>query len=43
MTPRTLNVWINDALVGYIREQNGLWAFGYAPAWLASNLSLIHI
>ena len=37
MTPRTLNVWINDALVGYIREQNGLWAFGYAPAWLASN------
>lgn len=37
MTPRTLNVWINDALVGYIREHNGLWAFGYAPAWLASN------
>jgi len=37
MTPRTLNVWINDARVGRIREHNGLWAFAYAPEWLASH------
>lgn len=32
---RALNVWINDTQVGVLREQNGLWAFGYSQTWLS--------
>ncbi|WXL25860.1 HipA domain-containing protein [Ectopseudomonas mendocina] len=31
---RLLNVWINQSLVGVLRENNGLWAFGYSAQWL---------
>lgn len=34
MMERSLNVWINNACVGILRENNGLWAFGYSQAWL---------
>lgn len=36
MIDRRLNVWVNGALVGAIREHNGLWAFAYTPQWLES-------
>lgn len=31
---RSLNVWINQTLMGVLREHNGLWAFRYAGQWL---------
>ena len=34
MNQRSLNVWINDILVGVIAEVNGLWAFTYDAGWL---------
>ena len=32
---RQLNVWINNVLVGVLRESNGLWAFAYSQEWLS--------
>ncbi|WP_404398423.1 hypothetical protein [Idiomarina loihiensis] len=32
---RRLVVYINDDIVGELREQNGLWAFEYALDWLS--------
>jgi serine/threonine-protein kinase HipA len=34
MMERQLDVWINDVLVGVLREFNGLWAFAYSQEWL---------
>lgn len=34
MTVRTLQVLINDALVGTLRDANNIWAFRYATTWL---------
>ncbi|HRL95225.1 MAG: HipA domain-containing protein [Pseudomonas sp.] len=36
---RSLNVWINQAQVGVLRESNGLWAFCYSKQWLAAPLA----
>lgn len=36
---RSLNVWINQALVGVLRESNGLWAFCYSGQWLADPIA----
>jgi serine/threonine-protein kinase HipA len=37
MADRQLNVFINEHLVGTLREANDLWAFDYDPAWAASE------
>ena len=34
MTARTLQVLINGALVGTLRDENNIWAFQYASSWL---------
>ncbi|MCK7459112.1 HipA domain-containing protein [Idiomarina aminovorans] len=31
---RLLVVYINDDIIGQLREHNGLWAFEYAPDWI---------
>jgi len=36
---RSLNVWINQTLVGVLRENNGLWAFCYSGQWLVDPLA----
>jgi len=36
VSARRLEVLVNDALVGYLREENDLWQFEYAPQWIAS-------
>jgi serine/threonine-protein kinase HipA len=36
---RSLNVWINQAPLGILRERNGLWAFRYDERWLADPLA----
>ncbi|RYH31382.1 MAG: type II toxin-antitoxin system HipA family toxin, partial [Alcaligenaceae bacterium] len=36
MTVRTLQVLINDALVGTLRDADNIWAFQYASTWLES-------
>ena len=36
MTTRTLQVLINGALVGTLRDADNIWAFQYAGTWLAS-------
>ncbi|SNR96356.1 HipA domain-containing protein [Pseudomonas segetis] len=36
---RSLNAWINQTLVGTLRENNGLWAFCYSEQWLADPLA----
>ena len=36
MSVRTLQVLINGALVGTLRDADNIWAFQYAGAWLAS-------
>lgn len=36
---RALNAWINQTLVGTLRESNGLWAFCYSEQWLADPFS----
>lgn len=33
---RTLAIWFNAQRVGQLREQNGLWALDYDPAWQVS-------
>ena len=33
MTTRTLQVLINGALVGTLRDADNIWAFQYAGAW----------
>lgn len=37
MMARSLNVWINQALVGVLTEQNNLWSFTYSSLWLAHD------
>ena len=34
MTARTLQVLINGALVGTLRDENNIWAFQYDSSWL---------
>lgn len=34
MTQRFLRAWINQAEVGTLTDQAGIWCFQYAPAWL---------
>ncbi len=34
MSARSLNVLINDEVVGSLREDSGLWTFQYSTAWL---------
>lgn len=36
MSARRLEVLVNDELVGILREENDLWQFEYADAWIAS-------
>ncbi|ARU88481.1 HipA domain-containing protein [Pseudomonas sp. M30-35] len=36
---RSLNAWINQTLVGTLRESNGLWAFCYSEQWLTDPLA----
>ncbi len=39
MSVRQLDVLVNDALVGNLREENNLWQFEYAQGWIASALA----
>ena len=34
MNGRALIAFVNDLPVGQLQEQDGLWQFQYAPAWL---------
>ena len=34
MTMRTLQVLINGALVGTLRDEDNIWSFQYAATWL---------
>lgn len=34
MTVRTLQVLINGALVGTLRDADNIWAFQYASTWM---------
>ena len=42
MTTRTLQVLINGALVGTLRDADNIWAFQYAGTWLAT-VSYTHL
>ena len=33
MSVRSLNVFINNELIGELRDENGIWAFGYTLPW----------
>lgn len=37
---RSLDVWIDRRQVGQLREQGNIWAFRYAPEWLAQGFDL---
>ena len=36
---RSLNVYVDDTLVGTLSEGNNLWVFDYDPAWIAWDRS----
>lgn len=38
--PRLLRVWINDSIVGELREQGNLWALDYDDDWRATGFDL---
>jgi serine/threonine-protein kinase HipA len=34
---RSLDVYVDDTLVGQLTDENNIWGFEYAPSWLKSE------